>query len=119
MLTWNKKVYFEPLKNYSAKSERRAIPEYNEQKEIAKYLQEKVSVINNLIDEKETFISEMENYKKSLIYEYVTGKKEVPEKVENYTDWRQQHYDKMNDAEVEKDITMFTKSHPKAFEQGV
>lgn len=50
----------------------------NEQKEIADYLDKKCSEIDKLIAEKERFIAEMESYKKSLIYEYVTGKKEVP-----------------------------------------
>ena len=50
-----------------------------EQKEIARYLDEKCAVINELIAKKEQYLSEIENYKKSLIYEYVTGKKEVPQ----------------------------------------
>jgi hypothetical protein len=33
--------------------------------------------IESLISKKEQFLSEMESYKKSLIFEYVTGKKEV------------------------------------------
>lgn len=49
----------------------------NEQQEIAKYLDEKCGEIDALIAKKEAFIEEMEMYKKSLIYEYVTGKKEV------------------------------------------
>lgn len=49
-----------------------------EQKEIAQYLDEKCKIIDNLIAKKEQYLSEIENYKKSLIYEYVTGKKEVP-----------------------------------------
>ncbi len=49
-----------------------------EQEEIAQYLDEKCAVIDDLIDKKEQYLSEIENYKKSLIYEYVTGKKEVP-----------------------------------------
>lgn len=48
-----------------------------EQKEIADYLDKKVSEIDNLIAKKESLISEMEEYKKSLIYECVTGKKEI------------------------------------------
>lgn len=48
-----------------------------EQKEIADYLDAKCFEINNLISKKEQYITEIENYKKSLIYEYVTGKKEV------------------------------------------
>ena len=34
--------------------------------------------IDNLIIKKENAVEELEVYKKSLIYEYVTGKKEVP-----------------------------------------
>lgn len=50
-----------------------------EQEEIAQYLDEKCAVIDELIAKKEQYFSEIENYKKSLIYEYVTGKKEVPQ----------------------------------------
>jgi type I restriction enzyme S subunit len=50
----------------------------DEQKEIATYLDEKCAAIDSLIASKERLISELEAYKKSLIYEYVTGKKEVP-----------------------------------------
>lgn len=50
-----------------------------EQEEIAQYLDEKCKIIDNLITKKEQYLSEIENYKKSLIYEYVTGKKEVPQ----------------------------------------
>ena len=49
----------------------------DEQKEIADYLDVKCAEIDNLISKKEQYITEIENYKKSLIYEYVTGKKEV------------------------------------------
>ena len=49
-----------------------------EQKEIANYLDVKISKINTLISKKEQLLTELENYKKSLIFEYVTGKKEVP-----------------------------------------
>lgn len=48
-----------------------------EQEEIAQYLDKKCAVIDELIVKKEKYFSEIENYKKSLIYEYVTGKKEV------------------------------------------
>lgn len=50
-----------------------------EQQEIATYLDEKCAAIDSLIASKEALITELETYKKSLIYEYVTGKKEVPE----------------------------------------
>lgn len=54
-----------------------ALPSVEEQQEIVKYLNSKSTAINNLICEKEKIIEELEQYKKSLIYEYVTGKKEV------------------------------------------
>lgn len=53
------------------------VPSYEEQQEIANYLNKKCSSIDELIAKKEQYLSEIENYKKSLIYEYVTGKKEV------------------------------------------
>ena len=53
------------------------VPSYDEQKEIADYIVAKTSELDNLISKKEAFINEIEAYKKSLIYEYVTGKKEV------------------------------------------
>ena len=56
-----------------------AIPSLSEQQEIAAYLDEKCAAIDSLIASKEALIAELEAYKKSLIYEYVTGKKEVPE----------------------------------------
>lgn len=48
-----------------------------EQVEIIKYLDVRCAEIDALIAKKEAFVEEMEAYKKSLIYEYVTGKKEV------------------------------------------
>lgn len=50
-----------------------------EQKEITDYLDKKCAEIDTLITKKEQIIVELENYKKSVIYEYVTGKREVPE----------------------------------------
>ena len=52
-------------------------PPFEEQKEILQYLDTMCSEIDVLIAKKQEIISELENYKKSLIYEYVTGKKEV------------------------------------------
>jgi len=49
----------------------------DEQKEIADYLDARCSEIDALIFKKKWFVTEFESYKKSLIYEYVTGKKEV------------------------------------------
>ena len=50
----------------------------DEQEEIADYLDEKCRALDELIRQKELLLSEMEAYKKSFIFEYVTGKKEVP-----------------------------------------
>ena len=47
------------------------------QDEIIKYVEKKATNIDNLVNKKEKTIEELERYKKSLIYEYVTGKKEV------------------------------------------
>lgn len=52
-------------------------PPLNEQQEIFKYLNDKVDTIDRLIEDKTKVVEELENYKNSLIYEYVTGKKEV------------------------------------------
>lgn len=53
------------------------VPPLNEQIEIAEYLDNKISELDGLIQKKEEYMGEIENYKKSLIYEYVTGKKRV------------------------------------------
>ena len=53
------------------------IPPTVEQKEIADYLDNKCAQIEELIFAKQSQIETLESYKKSLIYEYVTGKKEV------------------------------------------
>ena len=48
-----------------------------EQQEIVDYLDGECGKIDSLIAKKQQYLTEIENYKKSLIYEYVTGKKEV------------------------------------------
>ena len=48
-----------------------------EQREIVLYLDNMCTEMDALIAKKEQLLSEMESYKKSLIFEYVTGKKEV------------------------------------------
>lgn len=52
-------------------------PSYQEQKEISDYLDTKCAEIDKLIAKKEQLAKELESYKKSLIYEVVTGKREV------------------------------------------
>ena len=49
----------------------------SEQLEIAEYLNTKCADIDALIAKKQQYLTEIENYKKSLIYEYVTGKREA------------------------------------------
>ncbi|MCU1807609.1 restriction endonuclease subunit S [Cytobacillus firmus] len=52
-------------------------PPIEEQVQIAEYLDEQCFYFDGLLKDKEQLISNFEDYKKSLIYEYVTGKKEV------------------------------------------
>ena len=52
-------------------------PPLSEQQEIAEYLDKRCSEIDAVISDKQSQIETLESYKKSLIYEYVTGKKEV------------------------------------------
>ena len=54
------------------------LPPLDEQVAIIKYISEKVTEIEAIIDQKKEQITILANYKKSIIYEYVTGKKEVP-----------------------------------------
>ena len=53
------------------------IPDITEQHEIADYLDAKCAEIDKLIAKKEQLVKELDSYKKSLIYEVVTGKREV------------------------------------------
>ena len=53
------------------------LPSNDEQRAIASYLDNRCEEIDALIWKKQECLAEIENYKKSLIYEYVTGKKEV------------------------------------------
>ena len=54
-------------------------PSIEEQTDIADYLDTKCTEIDNLISIKLSKIDSLKEYKKSIIYEYVTGKKEVTE----------------------------------------
>lgn len=53
------------------------VPPLDEQQEIADYLDNKCAEIEQIIADKKSQIETLDGYKKSLIYEYVTGKKEV------------------------------------------
>ena len=65
-------VTFEMLKKLEI-----ILPPMNEQSQIISYLDEKIAHIDRLIQNKQAMVEKLEAYKKSLIYEYVTGKKEV------------------------------------------
>lgn len=53
-------------------------PPYEEQVQIAEFLDKKCVEINLVIEDKNRQLATLDEYKKSLIFEYVTGKKEVP-----------------------------------------
>lgn len=53
------------------------LPPEDEQSEIAEYLDRKCSIIADLILEKNTLINDLEDFKRTLIYETVTGKRKV------------------------------------------
>ena len=54
------------------------VPPLDEQHAIADYLDMKCADADKLIDAKREQLRTLAEYKKSLIYEYVTGKREVP-----------------------------------------
>lgn len=54
------------------------VPPYEKQVKIGEYLDAEISEINGIIAQKQEQIAVLAEYKKSIIYEYVTGKKEVP-----------------------------------------
>ena len=66
------RLYWPEFKNICV-----CVPSVKEQIEIADYIDAKAAEIDTLIQKKQQFLDEMESYKKSLIFEYVTGKKEV------------------------------------------
>lgn len=53
------------------------VPPIEEQKTIMDILGKKIDMVNQMISIKQSKIEKLEQYKRSLIYEYVTGKKEV------------------------------------------
>ena len=55
------------------------VPSMQEQREIAEFLDKKCSIIDQIILHKEKQLESIQQHKKSLIYEYVTGKKRVKE----------------------------------------
>lgn len=60
------------------KKQRIPLPSLNEQNAITSFIDEKCSAIDATIADKQRQLETLNEYKKSLIFEYVTGKKEVP-----------------------------------------
>lgn len=54
------------------------VPPLEEQAEIVQYIEDTLNKVNGVISEKKQQLTVIDSYKKSLIYEYMTGKKEVP-----------------------------------------
>ena len=53
------------------------IPPMEEQSEIVKHIDRVIEETNEIIADKKEQIATLESYKKSIIFEYVTGKKEI------------------------------------------
>lgn len=53
------------------------VPPLEEQTEIVQYIEDTLNKVNGVISEKKQQLTVIDSYKKSLIYEYVTGKKEA------------------------------------------
>lgn len=53
------------------------LPPIEEQQQIVTYLDNKCAIIDSMISDKESIISELNEYKRSLIFEIVTGKRKV------------------------------------------
>ena len=66
------RLYWPEFKNICV-----CVPSIKEQIEIADYIDAKAAEIDALIQKKQQFLVELESYKKAMIFEYVTGKKEV------------------------------------------
>lgn len=54
------------------------VPPLKEQMVISDYLDAKCTEIDDIVETKKSQLATLDEYKESLIYEYVTGKKEVP-----------------------------------------
>lgn len=64
------RLYWPEFKNICV-----CVPPIKEQIKIADYIDSKSAEIDTLIQKKQSFLDEMETYKKSIIFEYVTGKR--------------------------------------------
>lgn len=76
-LFFNQTTGIQNLDVESVLNEKIAVPSKKEQDEIVEFLDEKCMEIDNLIGIKNSKIEKLNSYKKSLIFEYTTGKREV------------------------------------------
>ncbi len=77
-VTANQSVHLASTNSTTIMNFRIPFPPIDEQKQIVTYLEAKIQGIDKLIQQKEYLLYELDSYKKSMIFEYVTGKKEVP-----------------------------------------
>ncbi len=73
------KTTVESIDNNLLLSMKIPVPPIPEQEEIVVYLDERCAVIDRIIFDKTTQLTTIQQHKKSLIYEYVTGKKRIKE----------------------------------------
>ena len=78
---WKKQIFVQAtIQNISADRYSElpvVLPPIEEQQEVIRYLNDRLREIDRLIERKEKLLTEIETYRKSLIFEYVTGKREV------------------------------------------
>ena len=55
------------------------LPPLTEQQRIADYLDERCAVIDSVIDTRAKQLERLDDYRRALVFAYVTGKREVPE----------------------------------------
>ena len=67
------RLYWQYFKNISV-----ALPPLDEQHHIASFIDSSYFKIDSVIKKKSELLETLQDYKKSLIYDYVTGKREVP-----------------------------------------
>lgn len=77
MLSFKTGALLPHLNSGKIKSTPICVPVMEAQFQIVDYLRDKLNTIEALITIKQAKIEKLEQYKRSLIYEYVTGKKEV------------------------------------------
>ena len=76
-VTANQSVHLASTNSTTIMNFKIPVPSIGEQEEIIAFLNSKADAIDTLIERKKTLLSELDAYKKSLIFEYVTGKREV------------------------------------------